>query len=123
MAPSADGRLWQSHDSASDYAPWTFDSLAFGEVHWLRQEESDARVLLCGLWRCDPCEFDYRFLGDQTIHVIEGSATITVGQERVLAEEGTLASFQQGADSHWMIHSPFRTVFVTARHTLTDEGG
>ena len=106
--------MWQTVDSASDYEPWTHDELDFGEVHWLRQEESGDRLLLCGVWRSEPCEFPYTFLGDQTIHVVEGAATITVGDEVVQARPGTFASFRQGDASHWTIRTAFKTIFVTA---------
>jgi uncharacterized cupin superfamily protein len=110
--------MWQTEDSAPTYEPWRYDDLDFGEVHWLRQEESDDRLLLCGIWRSDPCEFPYTFLGDQTIHVVEGTATIEVGDERIEARPGTFASFRQGDESRWTIHGTFKTIFVTVRSKL-----
>jgi uncharacterized cupin superfamily protein len=109
--------MWQTEDTARTYERWRYDDLDFGEVHWLRQEQTGDRLLLCGVWRSDPCEFPYTFLGDQTIHVVEGSATIDVGGEQVQAKPGTFASFRQGDQSHWTIHTPFKTIFVTVGST------
>lgn len=100
-------------DESDGYEPWAYEGRQLGEVRWLRREESRERLLWCGMWRCDPCTFDFVFFGDQTIHVVSGEATISLEGTTHRVEPGDLASFPQGAASVWTVHTPMRVAFVT----------
>jgi len=77
----------------------------------------DARVVR-GIWGCTPGQFRWTWSYDETVVVVEGRATVTLGDGReVQLVPGSLAFFERGLESVWTIHEPFRKGF----HALSPE--
>jgi len=95
------------------FEPFLVEGRAFGEVHWLRREGSEGRLLLTGLWRHPQGSFDYTFPADETLHVLTGRVQIRLREGGSLdLQPGDLASFPKGAASHWTITEPLLKFFV-----------
>jgi uncharacterized cupin superfamily protein len=102
-----------SNVAVRDYEPFEQESLALGDVHWLRIGSAGDGVLYSGLWRHGPADFQYVFPGDETIHVLEGEVAIDVeGCESLVLRPGDIASFAKGQSSTWHITQPFKKFFV-----------
>jgi uncharacterized cupin superfamily protein len=102
-----------SNIGTQDYEPFIHEEKPFGEVHWLRTESGGDGVLFTGLWTHDVAEIPgYVFPGDETMHVLEGEATIVVEGETVTLRPGDIASFTKGQSSDWTITQPFKKFFV-----------
>jgi hypothetical protein len=100
--------------SAEDYEPLMIEGEAIGEISWLRTASSGETQLLTGLWRCEPRTFEWVFPGDETMHVLEGEATVELTDtgEKIKLEPGDIASFNGGTKSTWTIESPFKKFTV-----------
>jgi uncharacterized protein len=107
-----------STSSASDisttaYEPFEWEGKPFGQVHWLRVGTEAEGVLYTGLWTHEPADVPYVFPGDETMHVLEGEATIELDSgESVQLRPGVIASFPKGQSSTWHITQPFKKFFV-----------
>jgi uncharacterized protein len=102
-----------SNIGAQDYEPYIHEGKPFGKVHWLRTESGGEGVLLTGLWTHDVGEKPrYVFPGDETVHVLEGEATLVVEGETVTLRPGDIASFTKGQSADWTITQPFKEFFV-----------
>jgi uncharacterized cupin superfamily protein len=74
-------------------------------------KSADGRIVR-GIWACTPGEFAWRWDYDETVMVVQGRATVTMGDgRRVELAPGTLAFFERGQDSVWTIHEDFRKAF------------
>jgi uncharacterized cupin superfamily protein len=84
-----------------------------GQVNWLRQDTAGDGMLLTGMFTCNPAKVDYTFVGDESLHLMEGRITVEMeGGETVELKPGDVASFPKGARSVWHIHEPMKKFFV-----------
>lgn len=82
-------------------------------VHELRSTEGADGNVWAAVVMVDPSAFEYTFAGDETIHVLEGEATVEVdGGQIIELRPGTIASFTKGTISRWQIHRQFREFAV-----------
>jgi uncharacterized cupin superfamily protein len=103
--------------SPGDWEPFPFEDIQEGEpdgkVHWLRQGSGGDGVLLTGMFTAQPCKVGYEFIGDESLHLMEGEITVEVeGGDQVELQPGDIASFPKGARSVWTIKSPMKKFFV-----------
>ena len=83
------------------------------KVHWLKKNEKNDPVYLTGLWWVQPATFRWLFFGNETFHVLEGRATITIDDgTSVLVKPGDIISFPMNTPSVWEVHEPLKKVFV-----------
>ena len=54
----------------------------------------------------------YPVVQEETDYVIEGSAVVTSGDERVELRPGDVATFEKGAETVWEFTFPFQKVAV-----------
>ena len=88
---------------ANNYEPFMIGDKQAGEVHWLGTVNSSGQATYSGLWRCEPMEFDYEFLGDESIHVIEGSVQVKTDIETYELNKGDIVLFHKGIKSIWTV--------------------
>lgn len=82
-------------------------------VHELRSTTGHLGEVWAAVVTIEPCTFDYRFAGDETIHVLEGRATVELdGARAVELTPGTIASFSRGSSSRWHVLSRLREFAV-----------
>lgn len=82
-------------------------------VHELRSTSGSAGNVWAAVVTLDPCSFEYTYTGDETIHVLEGAATVEVDEaQTVELRPGTIASFSRGTRSRWRIQEKFREFAV-----------
>lgn len=87
-------------------------------VHQLRSTGGESGDVWAAVVTVSPCSFDYTFAGDETIHVLEGSATVTLSDGQIVElRPGTIASFVRGASSTWQIRSRLREFAVLTSST------
>lgn len=92
------------------------DPRSYGETIWLckREGSNGEKMLRSGLWRTGPCDFQFRFPGDETVHILDGSVTIETEDGVFELETGAIAWFPQGLRSRWIVPErllEFFTVF------------
>jgi uncharacterized cupin superfamily protein len=74
-------------------------------VHELRSTSGAEGDLWAAVVSVDPCSFSYAFDKDETLHVLEGEATVVVDATQSFElSAGVIASFRKGTRSHWTIH-------------------
>lgn len=104
-----------------DLVPMSADDLGLVDVsgdpnlmvHELRSTTGDAGNVWAAVVTVDPCSFSYTFAGDETVHVLEGEATVVVdGTQSVTLSAGVIASFRRGTRSHWTIRRRLREFAV-----------
>ncbi len=110
-------RIRHSKDSTTEFEPFALEDVLEGDprsgVHWLQTEGSTDATLMSGIFTCQPSRFRYVFETDETIHVIEGRAKVTLDSgEAVELSAGDIASFPRGAHAIWEISEPLREFFV-----------
>lgn len=82
-------------------------------VHELRSTSGSNGNVWAAVVTIDPCAFKYTFAGDETIHVLNGEATVEVDEtQTVELRPGTIASFRKGTSSRWRIQKSFREFVV-----------
>lgn len=87
-------------------------------VHELRSTSDETGEVWAAVVTVEPCSFDYTFAGDETIHVLEGEATVELSNgQRIELRPGTIASFVRGADSRWQIRTRLREFAVLTSTT------
>ena len=60
------------------------------------------------LWDCTAGKFNWTYKVDETVHILEGSVTVTVqGKTRTL-RPGDIAFFPEGAVAHWHVENYVR---------------
>jgi len=95
-------------DSA-EFTPLLAGSEQLGEQSWVKE----GRVYL---WRATaencPQTVPYPVVQEETDYVIEGSAVVTSGDERVELRPGDVATFEKGAETVWEFTFPFQKVAV-----------
>lgn len=106
-----------STDAPQDaWEPFPLDAIEGepnGQVNWLRQTTSGDGMLLTGMFTCDPAKIDYTFVGDESLHLLEGTITVEMEDgETVELQPGDTVSFAKGAKSVWHIHEPMKKFFV-----------
>jgi uncharacterized protein len=102
-----------SNIATEDYEPFMIEGEQVGEVHWLRVGSGGEGELYTGLWTHGPGTIPYVFPGDETLHVLEGEATIEIeGGETVTIASGDIVSFTKGQVATWNITKPFKKFFV-----------
>jgi len=106
-----------STSSANDYVEFPFEVIHEGspqaKVHWLRSSTHGEGQLLTGTFTAQPCSVGYEFIGDESLHLLEGRVTVEMeGGETVSLGPGDIASFPKGAKSVWHIHEPMKKFFV-----------
>jgi uncharacterized cupin superfamily protein len=117
-----------SNPSAHDWAPFSWDEPVHGpqtkgEVCIVRTEGATGS-LQAGFWRTSPtspgcdadgsCRVVYSApLGDETVVLLEGSATITVTKtgKQYRIEPGSIMSHPKGLDITWEIDGPYLRKF------------
>ena len=83
------------------------------KVHWLKKNEKGDPTYLTGLWHVQPAKFRWLFFGNETFHVLEGRATITVDDgTAVTVGPGDIISFPINTPSVWQVHEPLKKMFV-----------
>jgi uncharacterized cupin superfamily protein len=76
-------------------------------------QSADGRVVR-GVWACTPGTFRWDWTCDETVTVVAGRATVSVGEgQPIELTPGDMAFFEAGQSSTWMIHEPFRKAFHT----------
>lgn len=104
-----------SNVATTNYEPYLDNGKKFGDIHWLRTESGGAGMLLAGFWSHEPAVLPYEFMGDETIHVLEGEVIVEIeGGEVITLREGDVASFCKGQSSTWRIVRPFKKFFVVS---------
>lgn len=75
--------------------------------------QSDDRKFTCGLWTCEPGEFEWVFGGDECLMVVEGEVIISQdpGEKHVLGP-GDIIYFPIGAKTHWKVTRTLKEFFV-----------
>jgi uncharacterized cupin superfamily protein len=104
-------------DNPSDYEdfplPDVIDGKPEGKVHWLRTSTEGDGQLLTGMFTAQPSKVNYEFVGDESLHLMEGRVTVEMSDgETVEMKAGDVASFPKGAKSVWTIHEPMKKFFV-----------
>lgn len=83
------------------------------KVQWLRTSTHGDGQLLTGMFTSQTCSVEYEFIGDESMHLLEGRITVEmVGGDTVTLNPGDIASFPKGAKSVWHIHGPMKKFFV-----------
>ena len=105
------------HTSLWEPMPIEYHDLLEGDpvpkVHWLRKNEKNEPTYLTGLWLVQPARFRWLFFGNETFHVLEGSATITTDDgTSVLVKPGDIISFPMNTPSVWEVHETLKKMFV-----------
>lgn len=110
-----------SRIDAGDLQPVSADELGLDDVagqpnmmvHELRSTTGDAGNVWAAVVTVDPCSFSYVFAGDETLHILEGRATVELHEsESVELSAGVIASFRKGTRSRWTVHSCLREFAV-----------
>jgi uncharacterized cupin superfamily protein len=106
-----------SEISPDNWEPFPFEEIHEGDpdgkVHWLRQGSGGDGLLLTGMFTAQPCKVGYEFIGDESLHLMEGEVSVAVeGGDQVDLSPGDIASFPKGARSIWTIKSPMKKFFV-----------
>lgn len=100
---------------AHPFEPFLVAGEPCGEVSWIRTEGSNGSTLATGLWRSHAQTFDYPFLSDETIHVLEGTLDVDFENgERLTLRAGDIASFTKGSASTWTVTEGFKKLFVVS---------
>ncbi|MDR7304082.1 cupin domain-containing protein [Haloactinomyces albus] len=104
--------MYKTTTDTESFEPFLMDGTKAGEVHWITPGVS-------GIWRVLPGqlpeETPYEFEKPETIHVLEGSVTITTEDgESVDLRPGDIAAYSQGVKSTWHFRMPFRKLFIHA---------
>jgi len=85
-------------------------------VHWLKKNEKGDPTYLTGLWHVQPSTFRWLFFGNETFHVLEGRATITIDDgASVEVKPGDLLSFPMDTPSVWVVHEAVKKFFVISQ--------
>lgn len=110
-----------SRVDAGDLQPLSADELGLDDVvgqpnmmvHQLRSTTGDAGNVWAAVVMVEPCSFSYVFAGDETVHILEGRATVELNDsEPVELSAGVIASFRKGTSSRWTVHSRMREFAV-----------
>ncbi len=74
--------------------------------------KSDDSRIVRGVWACTPGRFRWMYTYDETIVVVQGSATVLMDSGvEVSLTPGVMAFFARGQGSTWTIHENFRKAF------------
>jgi uncharacterized cupin superfamily protein len=60
------------------------------------------------VWACDVSTFGWHFDQRETCYILEGSVTVTSGDEKVTIGSGDLVVFPEGMDCTWAVSSPVK---------------
>jgi uncharacterized cupin superfamily protein len=83
------------------------------KVHWLKKNEKGDPTYLAGLWLVKPAKFRWLFFGNETFHVLEGRATITIDDgTSVEVKPGDIISFPMNTPSVWEVKETLKKMFV-----------
>ena len=83
------------------------------KVHWLKKNEKGDPTYLTGLWYVQPAKFRWLFFGNETFHVLEGRAVITIDDgTSVEVKPGDIISFPINTPSVWEVLEPLKKFFV-----------
>jgi dimethylamine monooxygenase subunit A len=83
------------------------------KVHWLKKNEKGDPTYLAGLWYVQPSKFRWLFFGNESFHVLEGRATITIEDgTSVEVRAGDVVSFPMDTPSVWVVTEPLKKFFV-----------
>jgi uncharacterized cupin superfamily protein len=82
-------------------------------VHWLKKNEKGDPTYLAGLWLVKPAKFRWLFFGNETFHVLEGRAVITIDDgTSVEVKPGDIISFPMNTPSTWEVKETLKKMFV-----------
>jgi uncharacterized cupin superfamily protein len=80
------------------------------------ETDADRGVLMAGFAELQPSSFEVTIDYEETIHVIEGTATVVVdGESELDLAPGVATFFPRGSVCRWTVHTPFREFFVASR--------
>jgi len=83
------------------------------KVHWLKKNEKGDPTYLAGLWLVKPAVFRWLFFGNETFHVLEGRAVITIDDgTSVEVKPGDIISFPMNTPSVWEVKETLKKMFV-----------
>jgi uncharacterized cupin superfamily protein len=103
-------------DNPSDYEDFPLEVIEGdpqGKVHWLRTSTGGDGQLLTGMFTAQPSKVKYTFIGDESLHLMEGRVTVEMEDgEQFTVSAGEVAAFPKGANSVWTIHEPMKKFFV-----------
>jgi len=76
-------------------------------------QSNDKRVS-SGLWSCEPGKFEWTFIWDEFVHLLEGEVEITEDgtDNTVTLGPGDMAHFPLGMKTHWHVRKAVRKFFV-----------
>lgn len=124
------------NSNPDEWFPFEFNHPIFGkqvagEVILFRSSGSGDHLLMTGLWRsgplspgCDPKSGELKFpytapWGDENVHILEGSLTITNNEtdEVHRFKAGDIFSISKGTDTYWEVDGPFCKRYVCITHS------
>jgi uncharacterized cupin superfamily protein len=74
-------------------------------------KSADCRVVR-GVWACTPGSFRWMYTYDETVVVVQGTATVVMESgDQVSLHPGDMVFFARGQGSTWTIHENFRKAF------------
>lgn len=62
-------------------------------------------------WECDPSEFDWEYMDQETAYVKEGHVTVVHEGGETEIKAGDLVTFPKGMKCRWMVHETIRKVY------------
>ena len=62
-------------------------------------------TLSFGLWDCTAGQFKFIYYCDEIVHILEGEATIRIGDTELHLRPGDVALFRQGSTAYWTVHA------------------
>jgi uncharacterized protein len=74
-------------------------------------KSADSRIVR-GVWACTPGTFRWTYTYDETVVVVQGTATVVMDNgNQVALHPGDMAFFARGQGSTWTVHENFRKAF------------
>jgi uncharacterized cupin superfamily protein len=114
-------QTWLGSLDTAEFEPYVEDGVELGEVHWIRQEfgpDGDP-IILVGIMRTDQGTgdgFEYTWLTDETIQVLEGRLEIDIpGSGTITLNPGDVGSFPQGKTAVFRPTPPYKQFFVMTK--------
>jgi len=62
-------------------------------------------------WECNPCEFDWYYVDDETCYVHKGRVIVKTADTEIEIKQGDLASFPKGLKCRWKVIEKIEKVY------------